>query len=223
MIRQRFIGGMLLVIIAILCRDFVEKVVLYEPLAEVTNIEKSAPENPAVQLDFVPAWGPEILADNLFSPGRMAPSPKPEPKPPAPVQQPAPKPPKPDLTLCGIIVDQDGKRTALVQKNNARAVSLKQGDDYEGVTVLAINDRKVSLLWFEETFELSLKNIIPLDSPRSERHLLPKRRLPERLRRPRTPQAAQQSGRPLPRPLRDESPRDLLQPGGAMDSRAKAR
>jgi hypothetical protein len=163
MIRQWFILGMLSLLAAGLFWDFLNKAVLYSPLAEMESTEKAADEKAVSEDAFKSAWGKEILENNLFSPQRIAssaakdiePIEKIEPS----IERIVKDTPIPILNLSGIIENQHGELVAYIQKDKDEAVPLREGDRLDEFKVVEITNRKVKLLFRGEEITLTLSQI----------------------------------------------------------------
>lgn len=163
MIRQWFILGVLSLLTAALFWDFVNKAVLYDPLAEIESIERAVDEKAVSKAAFKAAWGKEILEMNLFSPERSAKSVPREaglPKTVEPVlEKKTAEAPIPILSLSGIIENQFGELVAYIQKNKEEAVPLRKGDSLDDFEVVEITDRSIQLLFRGEEINLTLSQI----------------------------------------------------------------
>jgi hypothetical protein len=160
MIRRWFILAVLCVVSAALLWNFVRDVLLYNPLAEIRSTEKPVSEKPVSKGDFSLAWGREIVEKNLFSPergytGSSAPRPNGRPAETSrPIEEERRE--RPRFTLNGIILNQFGEYVAYLERANGPALSVREGDVYEGATVLRIHERAVEMLWNGEIIILQL-------------------------------------------------------------------
>jgi hypothetical protein len=158
MIRQWAILTALSLLLAFLAWDFMHKVVLYDPFAEMGQILQAEAVSKDDEKSYRWAWGRDIAGKNLFSQERGR-KPKVE-KPPEQITRPAPPRPEPlpRLTLSGIIKNPDGSLTAYIKVGENPVTGVRMGDKVYGVTVEEIEERSVKLRWREREIMLKLKS-----------------------------------------------------------------
>jgi type II secretory pathway component PulC len=158
MIRKWFIMGVLALSCAFVLSEFLSQAVFYDPMEEVTGVEKTHVEKVKPEEAFRKAWTSAIRSRNLFSSSRSAEEPRPvvekRPEPPAP--PPPPPPPKPRFTLNGIILNQYDEYVAYLQKGNEQPMALREGDRIGDTQVVSITETSVELRWMNETITLTL-------------------------------------------------------------------
>ncbi len=159
MIRRWFILGILIALMVALLWNFYTEVVVYDPMDSVMKTVGRPKAKDKTKAAYSPGWGEEIVARNLFSPYRGY---SPPPPPPGPSEDaagpPAPPEPPPKLLLSGIILDQYGEHVAFVKLGDGPPRKMRVGDEFDGLSVVGIDDRSVTLMWNEEEITLSMKN-----------------------------------------------------------------
>ena len=156
MIRRWFIIGILLLVMLSLLWNFYREVVAYSPLAALRGGGGSAVEEQAEPAQYESAWSEQIVGKNLFSKRRGTPPPPPPPR--AAVKEPPPPPPEPpELTLTGVVLNPQGEYVAFIKKDGDPLRSVKEGDMFDDILVVDIEEREVTLLWNDQVIELGIE------------------------------------------------------------------
>jgi type II secretory pathway component PulC len=164
MIRKLFIVGVLAAVTLCLLWKFTTQAVMYNPIHEIQRSADTTPvEKKIVSMEFAHAWSTRILRNNLFTSKRYGAIPqrkppkivKPVEPPPTP---PPPPPPRPNVVLSGIIRNDTGEFVAILSINKQEGIFMRKGESVEGLTVIDIQERSVTLLWDKtDEFKLSMQ------------------------------------------------------------------
>ena len=158
MIRRWFILGGLAAVLLGLMWSFYTEVVVYHPVQYVfKRTVKPAKAEQKAPGRFQPAWDARIAGKDLFSEmrGTVPPAPPVVKKPEAPTVDTTP----PQLALSGIILNQFGEYIAYISKDGGPTKRVRKDDVFDGVLVLDIKPRRVTLMWNDEEIVLSMRQM----------------------------------------------------------------
>ncbi len=136
----------------------------YDPLAPFAGREVKPPRSRnADRLDFEPTGAEDIAEHNPFHPDRGVPAPVEPPKP-VVVKTPESTPePLAALTLKGIVLDTDGDRIAVIEREGERPRLLREGDTQGDLTVLSIGNDRVTVSRQGKREVLNLRKMRTID------------------------------------------------------------
>ncbi len=160
MIRQWTIVAALGILLAMLSWNFIHRVVLYDPMAGITQTGQAKQQENAVAASHKKAWGKDIKEKNLFSQQRM-PAPvrrvgqAPEPVGRTPVRPPEPMP---AIILNGIIKNTDGSYAAYIKVGDKPTMGMRIGDVMHGVSIITIEERQVELKWQNNKLTMKMQS-----------------------------------------------------------------
>jgi len=166
MTRQKAIIWSLIGLLTLLLWDFGNRALFYHPLAVSGESTRPAtPEKEEGKPGLKTTWGVEIEQKNLFSESRavrISPADAAFGFNTAPMQDAAANGPpvevRPNIILSGIIINQFGEYVAYLKFDGQEPVGIRKGETVEGVKVISLDERSVSLDWKGSGFELTLSN-----------------------------------------------------------------
>lgn len=158
MIRRWFIVGILGLVMLSLLWNFYREVVVYHPLEALRGEGLTGGEERIEPESYESAWSEGIISNNLFSKRRGNP-PLPPPRETPVINTPKSQPKPPNLALNGVILNQSGEYVAFIKKDGGPPRSVREGDMFDGVLVVDIQEREVRLLWNEQEINLSMEKI----------------------------------------------------------------
>jgi hypothetical protein len=135
--------------------NFYRNVIKYEGVS--LGIGASTPE-PVQFQDSEGAgtsWDEVIIEKNLFSPERGVEEEQPVFEEDGVEEAPEPPP----LSLKGIVMNQYGEYTALLQDGKGKTFRLRKGEEKNGFLLKEIDPVSVTLLWGDEPVELTLRRV----------------------------------------------------------------
>ncbi len=160
MIRQWTIVAALGIALAMLSWNFIQKVVLYDPMAGVTQTGQAKQQESVAATSHKRAWGRDIKEKNLFSQQRKPTPVRMDEQAPEPVGRTEVRPPEPmpAIILNGIIINPDGSYTAYIKVGDNPTMGARVGDVMHGISVITIEERQVELDWQGNGLTLKMKS-----------------------------------------------------------------